>query len=116
MARYRTLAAARPGEGLCTFVRAFPRHERDPQVLRAVYEELAPYYAVGRVAVPVRPSDSLRSDLELDGEELESVAGWIARRCGRSLSDEKANPFYGRVNTVEDLVRFFYAQPRGIAA
>jgi hypothetical protein len=115
-ARYSLLAGVRHGEGLCSFVRAFPRHERDPYVLRAVYEELAPYFAVGKFAVPLRLSDSLTRDLELDDEELEFAACSIARRCGRSLVDAKANPFYGRLKTVEDLVRFFYAQPRGIAA
>ena len=116
VARYRALAAARRGEGLCTFVRGFPRHDRDPYVLRAVYEELAPYFAIGKVVVPVRPADALEDDLALDDEELEFAAESIARRCGRTLTEVAANPFYGRLKTVEDLVRFFYAQPRSIAA
>src|SRR6266536_2758040 len=66
-------------------------------------------------AYPFAPADALEDDLALDDEELEFAAESIARRCGRTLTEVAANPFYGRLKTVEDLVRFFYAQPRSIA-
>jgi hypothetical protein len=110
--QYRRLVAERAGEGLCTFVRAFGRYERDPHILRAVYEELESYRRIGAVAVPLRPSDQLDTDLGIDGEELEFIAEWVAHRAGRSLTEAKANPFYGRLRTAADLVQFFRHQPR----
>src|SRR5260221_490797 len=73
-ARLRKLAAERQGESICTFARAYARGDRDPFVLRAVYEELAPYLAVGGTAIPLRTTDLLEQDLQVDGEELEFLA------------------------------------------
>jgi len=116
LARYRVLAVEREGESLCTFVRTFPPSEREPYILRAVYEELTAYRRIGTVTVPLRPSDLLESDLGLDGDELDFAAQSISRRCGRPLTDAKVNPFYGRVKTIADLVHFFESQPRSNAA
>ena len=115
-ARLRTLAAERHGESICTFARAFARGDRDPFVLRAVYEELAPYLTVGSTAIPLRPSDLLEQDLQVDGEELEFLAGDLARRSGRVLTNSQANPYYGRIKTIGDLVAFLRAQPPSVAA
>jgi hypothetical protein len=108
----RALAAERQGESICSFVRAFARGDRDPHVLRAVYEELAPYLAVSDTVAPLRASDSLDDDLQLDAEELEFVARSIAERTGRTISNSETNPHFGKVKTVRDLVAFLRAQPR----
>jgi hypothetical protein len=115
-ARLRALAAERQGESICTFARAYARGDRDPFVLRAVYEELAPYLTVGGNAIPLRPSDSLEQDLQVDGEELEFLARDLATRSGRTLTDSQDNPYHGRVKTIGDLVAFLRAQPPAVAA
>jgi hypothetical protein len=49
----------------------------------------------------------------VDAEDLDDVlAAEIAQRTGRSLSGSENNPYYGKVVTVEDLIRFFCAQPK----
>ena len=101
---------------MCTFVRAYARGDRDPFVLRAVYEELAPYLTVGGTAIPLRPTDLLEQDLQVDGEELEFLARELATRCGRALTDSQANPYHGRIKTIGDLVAFLRAQPPTVAA
>jgi hypothetical protein len=40
------------------------------------------------------------------------VAPEIAQRTGRSLDNPEANPKYGQVETVLDVVQFFWHQPR----
>ncbi len=85
-------------------------------VLRAVHEELQPYCRYGRGALPLRETDDLLSILGIDPEELEDVAEMIAARAGRSMDRPEENPYFGRVNTVGDLARFFLHQPGRIDA
>ena len=101
------LAAQRPGESICTFVRGFDYRHADTRVIRAVYEELQPWYAF-----PLRADDELDGNLRIDAESLEmDIAPALAERTGRSLADAQGNPHFGRVRTVADLVAFFCAQP-----
>ncbi len=113
--RLRTLSSERKGGSICTFVRAYARGDRDPFVLRAVYEGLAPYLTVGGTPIPLRPTDLLEQDLQVDGEELEFRARDLATRCGRALTASQANPFHGRIKTIGDLVAFLRAQPPTVA-
>jgi hypothetical protein len=48
----------------------------------------------------------------MDVDELDYVvAEEVAQRTGRSLENPEANPKYGSVETVADLVKFFESQP-----
>jgi hypothetical protein len=114
--RRRRMRAERAGEGLCTFARSFNRRTVDPWIIRAVYQALQPYVDTRDGPVPIRPSDRLYGELRIDEDELNDVAETIARRIGRPLENSTANPLYGRVETVGDLVRFFTHQPRTRAA
>jgi hypothetical protein len=107
----RRTAAARSGESLCTFARALPVRDMDPWVVRAVFEQLQLHLQDGCPDFPLRPSDRLVEDLRIDPEDLEpDLVGQIAQRTGRPLTNAKGNPYFGKVFTVEDLVRFFTAQ------
>jgi len=107
--RFRELSAARSGESICTFARSFERRKVDTWVIRAVYEELQEY--VGR-GLPIRSQDRLQEDLRIDDDDLDmDLAVNIAKRTGRSLKAVSANPYFGRVHTVEELVLFFNSQP-----
>ena len=112
--RLRSLASGRAGESIGSFAQEFDRRTVDTWVVRAVYEEIQRHLASEYPSFPVRPSDRLTGDLLVDEDDLEDdLARTIAERAGRSLSQMTENPYYGRVNTVEDLVGFFCAQPRG---
>ena len=110
--RLRTLAAQRVGESICEFARSFDPRAIDTWVVRAVYEQLqdnvAPYFP----HFPLRASDHLSKPLIFDQDDLDlTLVPEIAERTGRSLHGIEANPYFGKVKTVRDLVLFFNAQP-----
>jgi len=111
--RLRTTRESRAEESICTFVRALSIREFDTWVVRAVFEQLQNDLRDCCERFPLRPSDRLLEDLRIDPDDLDEVLVWqIAQRSGRSLSDCRANPYYGSVVTIEDLIRFFCAQPK----
>jgi hypothetical protein len=100
-------AAKLPRDATCTYGRSFDFRRTDTLVMRAVYEELQPF-----VGFPIQASHRLSEDLQIDDEDLNlDVAPIIAKRLRRTLRDSEKNPYYGRVQTVEDLVHFMEAQP-----
>jgi hypothetical protein len=103
--RDRRIAAERKGESICQFARGFDCRSVDTWIIRAVYDEFSG-------AFPLRPSDRLREDLHIDGDDLDFGAIHIARRTGRTLDEYERNPFYGEMKTLHDLVMFFHHQPR----
>jgi len=114
--RLEVLARDREGESICEFARSFDHHAVDPWIIRAVYEELQNYLKSDQAVFPIRSTDRLVEDLSVDLEDLNlDVAPTIAQRVGRSVIDTKANPLFGKVHTVGDLVIFFNHQPRGNA-
>lgn len=102
---------ARSGESICQFARAIDCRQVDTWVVRSVYEELQRYYSA-KWALPLRATDRLEEDLQLESEDLEHVLVDMAQRAGRNLSGTQTNPFYGKVTTVGDLVHFLNTQPR----
>jgi hypothetical protein len=112
--RLRRLAMTRPGESICTFARAFDRRKTDFWIVRAVYDELRPYCTFRGGQFPVRRTDSLTDDLYIDGDDLEGIARDAAIRVGRVFENLEANPWYGRVATVGDMVAFVQHQPKAL--
>ena len=102
------------GESICPFARSFDRRQMDPRIIRAVYEELGRYLGTTDNVFPLRVADPLfsRQGLNIDAEELDHVAQAIAFRAGRSLANTEKNPYFGKIQTVADLVAFFMAQPQ----
>jgi hypothetical protein len=100
----------RPGESICTFVRAIDYRRVDTCIIRAVYEEIAHYLATECPNFPLRPNDGLIRELDIDAEDLEDIAKVIAFRTRRSLASPERNPFHGKVETAEGLVYFFAHQ------
>lgn len=108
--RLQSLAAARAGESIGTFARFLDYRSIDTWIIRAVYEGLQEYLPDG---FPLRPEDRWREDLEIDEEDFEmDLVPEIAQRAGRSLEGAESNPYYGKVQTVGDLVHFLNLQPR----
>ncbi|WP_306115782.1 MULTISPECIES: hypothetical protein [unclassified Roseovarius] len=108
LARLRT---ARRGDSICTFVRALDYRTTDTKIIRAVYDEIQDYISNGDDQFPLRPGDSFSGELRVDDDDLDEMVHDIATRSGRSLANIQANPFYDKVETVQDLIRFLNAQP-----
>lgn len=109
--RLAHMAQSRAGESICQFARAIDCRRVDTWVVRAVYEELQRSLSAA-VAVPLRVTDHLQRDLRLDADDLDDLVADMAQRARRSLADTSANPLFGKVTSVGDLVEFLQAQPR----
>lgn len=109
--RLARMAQSRAGESICQFARSIDCRRVDTWVVRAVYEELQRSLS-GAVAVPLRVTDHLQRDLGLDADDLDFMMVGIAQRAQRCLAHTAANPLFGKVTTVGDLVEFVQAQPR----
>ena len=106
-------AETRQAQSICDFRRSFNVRETDPWVIRAVYEQLQGQLRWAHPNFPVRADDRLVEDLKLDPDDIDlEIVSDVSGRTGRSMRNTKANPFYGRVKTVGDLVAFFCAQDR----
>jgi hypothetical protein len=116
--RNKRWAASRRAEDIGTFARAFDRRAPgfDAHVVRAVWDVLQPYVRFRNGAVPLRPTDRLDEDLNIDPDDLECDVIEAAKRVGRSLQATERNPSYARLNTVGDFVAFLCAQPRLVSA
>lgn len=106
--RYR-YARQRVGESLCTFARSFDYRSIDTWIIRAVYEQVQPL-----VDFPLRKTDRFDKNLDLD-DVLGEIAEQVAQRTCRTLTNEQDNPWYKKVETLEDLVKFFSCQPKQAA-
>lgn len=114
---FARLLHTRSEESICDFARSIDCRQVDPWIVRAVYEELQASLVHHRSRFPLRLADRLGTDLQIDGDELDlSLVPCISQRTGRDLSSTQANPFFGKVTSVGDLVSFFNAQPRFAAA
>ena len=110
--RLRTIAAERQGESICEFAQDFDTRTVDTWIIRAVYEQIQRQLDHVHSAFPLRASDRLKEDLQLDDDDLDmDIAVQIEQRTSRSLDLTKANPYFGKVKTLRDLVMFFQAQP-----
>lgn len=109
--RLARMAQSRAGESICQFARSIDCRLVDTWVVRAVYEEVQRSLSVA-VAVPLRVTDHLQRDLQLDADDLDDLVADMAQRSRRSLADTSANPLFGKVTTVGELVEFLQAQPR----
>jgi len=110
--RLEALAEMRSGESICEFARAFERRSVDTWVVRAVYEQVQELLRPSYANFPVRADDRLKDDLGIEMDDVEmDLAPVVAERTGRSLDHTESNPFFGKLSTVADLVRFFSSQP-----
>jgi hypothetical protein len=110
--RFEGMCINRDEESICTFARSFSIRHVDTWVIRAAHQEIQQLMKSYIPAFPVRASDSLLNDLQLDSDDIEDLLVDIAARSGQSLDAPESNPFYGKINTVLDLVLFINAQSR----
>lgn len=105
---------ARPNEDFGSFVRAFDLDDPepvDPWAVRVVWEAVLPLTALRGPAIPLRPSDRFTLDLGVDPEEVEELIPSLVERCGRTVGNWSANPYFVGLATVGALVHFISAQP-----
>jgi len=110
--RFEGMCTTRDEESICTFARSFSTRHVDTWVIRAAHQEIQQLTKSYIPAFPVRASDLLLDDLHMDSDDIEDLLVDIAARSGHSLNETENNPFYGKINTVRDLVLFINAQPR----
>lgn len=110
--RLEGICSTRDEESICTFARSFSTRHVDTWVVRAAHQEVQQLMKSYVPAFPVRASDSLLDDLHVDYDDIEDLLVDIAACSGHSLYETEKNPFYGKINTVRDLVLFVNAQPR----
>lgn len=104
----------RPNEDFGSFVRAFDLDDPepvDPWAVRVVWEAVLPLTALRGPAIPLRPSDRFTLDLGVDPEEVEELIPSLVERCGRTVGNWSANPYFTGLATVGALVHFISAQP-----
>lgn len=112
--KFDRMTRERAGESICQFARFFRKGEVDPVIVRAVYESVQDW--LPHPALPIRPSDDFAKTYGIhDALDVEDLASEVAELTCRSLQKAEQNPFYGRVNTVADLVYFIQHQPRLLA-
>jgi len=106
-----SIARSRAGDSICQFARSFETRKVDTWVIRAAYEVLQQELTHMAPAFPVQATDRLE-DLLFDSDDLDmAIVPEISRRSRRSLEHTEANPLYGKVQSVADLVMFFNQQP-----
>lgn len=90
--------------------------EFDAWIVRAVWDALVPWTRVrGGVRLPLRATD-VSTELGCVDDDLDDVFFEAATRAGRRIDQVEANPLYGRVVAVRDLVAFIAYQPCVAAA
>ncbi len=108
--KFEALAEERRELSICDFARSFDCREIDTWVIRAVYEELQGYMNFCDGQIRIKADDNLFEFLEIDEEDLDmDILEKIAQRTGRSINNTEANPYYGKISTVRDLVGFINA-------
>jgi hypothetical protein len=110
--KLKALISARSDDSICTFARSFDRRSVDPWVIRAVWNELQICMNRKEGPFPIRASDNLWKDLLIDEDDIAmDMIKYLPPLIGRSIETMEENPYYGCVQTVEDLVLFFNALP-----
>ena len=108
---YENLYAQREGLSICDFSKEFDCKEIDAWIIRAVYEQIQENIPFEK-EIPIKGGDNLKEDLGFDDDDLDlDLAEQIFQRTGRTMKGCESNPYYGKVNTVRDLVLFFNHQP-----
>jgi hypothetical protein len=112
-AHFAALSAQRSGESICSFAREEGCRSADTWIVRAAYEEIQDHLAPLFPEFPLRCGDRIVDDLRIDPDDLdELLAINIAERTSRDMTDTTRNPYFGRVQTVRDLIMFFQSQPK----
>ena len=111
--RLSDIAHNRTGESICSFTRALSFRQIDTWIIRATWEELQDYVTHKNLnEFPIRPTDKVEDDFKIDPEEIEDIVERIAQRSRRSLEETDKNPYFGKIETVGDLISFVNNQPK----
>lgn len=110
--KLKQLRSSRRGEDIGSFSRSLPIRQLDTWVVRAVYEEISAYVGTKDKPFPIRPTDRLAEDLEVDQEDLGDMICSIADRCGRSLGELEKNPIFTTMKTITDVIQMLMLQPK----
>jgi len=107
-------AKERKNEDIGTFARSIDYRNIDTWIIRAVYEEIQSEIMWENQNFPIRATDNLKKDLLLEDDAFDSIINCVIARVGISDKDWEKNPYYGKLETVEDMILFFNAQSKEV--
>ncbi len=110
--RLKKLASKRVGEDIGTFARSFDHRKIDTWVIRAVHEEMLAYMTFLDGVCPIRASDKVLEVLRMEEDDIEDIIEIVLQRTGHTNENMEENPYYGKIETIKDLVLFLDAQPK----
>jgi hypothetical protein len=111
--KLHALASQREGQTICEFAGDFDARVVDTWIIRAVFEQIQGQLKHVHPSFPVRADDRLKEDLLLDDDDLDmDLVPQVETRTGRPVENTDNNPYFGKVETVRDLVLFFQHQPK----
>ncbi len=96
---------------ICAFRKDLNLRRIDPWIVRAVWDEIQPFLHTKWGRFPARVDDRWDEDLAIAGEDIDPTIESVAKRAGYSLENSEANPYYGKVVSLRDLIEFVNAQP-----
>jgi len=105
-------AKERKNEDIGTFASSLDYRNIDTWIIRAVYEEIQSEIMWENQNFPIRATDNLKKDLLLEDDAFDSIINCVIARVGISDKDWEKNPYYGKLETVEDMILFFNAQEK----
>ncbi len=107
------IALERGDSNICEFARSFNYRKIDTKIIREVWNEvqeaLGSYHGK---KFPVKADDLFVKTYNLDPDDLDEAYWAIADKLGISTDEPENNPYWNKVNSVEDLVKFLHHQPR----
>jgi hypothetical protein len=103
---FRSSLSRRKGVNICRFARSFDRRTTDTVVIRAVFDRFRQWNRY-----PVCAEDEVFLDWKMDGMDFDDLVEEVASLTERPLAGMERNPYFGKVTTPGDLVRFFMLQP-----
>lgn len=111
--RMKGIAISRGDADICKYARSFDYRNVDTKIIREVYEKVQEWSGnyEGK-PFPVVADDNFDNIYQMDPDDLDDIYWEVADKFGISTDNPEANPYYGKVTTVQNLVLFLHHQPR----
>lgn len=112
--RMKKIAIRRGKPSICKFARDFDYRAIDTKIIREVWNETQLWLGeFDGENFPILSGDSFEKTYRMDEDDLDDIYWDVSDRLGISTENVEVNPFYERVNSVEDLVLFIHHQQKG---
>lgn len=111
--RMKKIALARGKQDICSYARSFDYRNVDTKIMRLVYEKVQKWAGTyEEQPFPVQCNDDFDTIYRMDPDDLDDIYWEVADELGISTEHAEENPYFGKVNTVKELVLFLHHQPK----